>query len=217
MSNYTDEQIEKIRQEVIKDIRSINRIGSKELIDNIINKTDFTECPSSTRFHGNYKHGLMIHSYNVKNELERINEVFELGLSKDTIIITAYLHDLCKANTYEDSMKLRKNIEDKWEGYTTYEVVDKVPLGHAEKSIIVAQQFIHLTLEECCMIRYHMGGFLPKEMYNDMHKAMALYKGVSALQIADQCASAFLEETVEPNIVSMDVYNKFRRDKKAGA
>jgi len=217
MKIYTDEEIVKFKEETIELLESIDRDGKKDLKDYVVNKSDFLDCPSSTKYHGNHKHGLMIHSLNVMRELENINERFNIGLSKDTMIITSLLHDLCKANIYKDSMKLRKNIEDKWEGYTTYEVVDTVPLGHGEKSIILAQQFIHLTLEECCMIRYHMGGFLPKEMYNDMHKAMALYKGVSALQIADQCASAFLETVVEPKIVTLEEYNRFIRNKKAGA
>lgn len=218
MDKHTEEDILRTKNEIIDNIMSTSKTGKEKLIDYLENKTDYFECPSSSKFHGNHEYGLMIHSYNVKNELEHLNERYNLGLTKDNIIITAYLHDLCKANTYEYSIKLRKNVEDKWEGYTTYIVEDSIPIGgHSYKSIALAQQFIHLTLQECLMIAHHMGGFLPKEMHGDMHKAMSLYKGVAGLQIADQCASNFLEETVEPTIVTVEEYNKFMKNKKAGA
>lgn len=41
----------------------------------------------------------------------------------------------------------------------TYKVEDDFPVGHGEKSVILAQQFISLSSEEILAIRWHMAAF----------------------------------------------------------
>lgn len=133
----------KLYQEYIK------RDGAEELLD-YIHGTDFFTAPASTRFHGAYAGGLVEHSVNVFNRLNRHDE---------TGAIVALLHDLCKANFYTVSYRNVKNEYGVWEKVPYYAVDDKLPYGHGEKSVYIISQFMKLTEEEAMAIRWHMGGF----------------------------------------------------------
>jgi hypothetical protein len=67
-----------------------------------------------------------------------------LEITKDTVIIAALLHDVCKVNQYLGTEKPYK-----WNG--------KNPEGHAKLSIARIKEHIELTDLEEMMIRYHMG------------------------------------------------------------
>ena len=78
-----------------------------------------------------------------------------------------------------------------------YQVEDKLPLGHGEKSLWVVSQFIFLTYDEALAIRWHMGTFdlnfnspYQRNAYNDAIKATKL---VSILQLADLEATYLVE------------------------
>lgn len=75
----------------------IKRDGIEELLK-WLEGTDFFTAPASTRFHGNYEGGLCEHSLNVHRELTRLNDIYQLGYSKETIAVTAPFHDLCNDN-----------------------------------------------------------------------------------------------------------------------
>lgn len=203
--------IDNNKRKIIELLSTVEREGMEELIDYLENRTDYFIAPSSTRFHGNYKFGLAEHSLNVMNLLKEKNERYSLNISDESIIIIGLLHDICKVNFYKNSMKLRKNDEGKWEAYNTYVIDDEVPIGHGEKSCIIIQQFIKLTLEECMAIRYHMGGFLPKEEYKNLENAKSRFPLITAMYTSDLEASAYLEDTVEPEVVDISIYNEMKR------
>ena len=75
-----------------------------------------------------------------------------------------------------------------------YTIDDKMPLGHGEKSVMIASKYIELTNDELYAIRFHMGWSEPKEVYNAVGKAMAKHLLVLALHEADQEATYLLEE-----------------------
>lgn len=130
----------------------------------------------------------------------------------ESLIIMALLHDICKTNFYTKGSKNQKTYDpDKvkkaerwqikhdnmgdfiWETIETYEVDDKVPYGHGEKSVMMIEEFMKLTAVERYAIRWHMG-------YTDdgnkltLGQAIIKYPLILALHIADQEASSFLEE-----------------------
>lgn len=138
----------------------IKRDGAEELLDYIYG-TDFFDAPASHRFHGAYVGGLVEHSVNVFKRL--VAEPTDANM--ETIAIVALLHDICKANFYVSVKKSRKtgrtlpNGKPEWEDYFGYEIDDKCPYGHGEKSVWIISQFMKLTEEEAMAIRWHMGGF----------------------------------------------------------
>ena len=145
-----------LKEEFVNLLRSSEREGIEDLIK-FLEKSDFYTAPASTRYHGSYKGGLLEHSLNVYYEIIREKDLIKLlNIPQDTLIITALLHDICKVNFYKmDTKNVKKN--GAWVQEPYYTVDDMFPIGHAEKSIIVALQFIKLTDVEIAMIRNHMG------------------------------------------------------------
>ena len=172
---------------------------------------------TSTRFHSSYDGGLLHHSLNVYDCLVAKTEspVWKPVLSEipeDSLILIALLHDLCKANFYKKSIKNQKTYDPKkvaateesqrehdsqgdfiWESVRTYQVDDQLPLGHGEKSVILIQNYIQLSMQEIMAIRWHMGFSEPKENWNTLGVAMEKYPIILALHEADLEATKLLE------------------------
>lgn len=143
---------------------STKRKGIVELIDWLEN-SDFIVAPASTRFHNCHEGGLLEHSLNVYREASRQKDLIKLfNVPQDSIIIASLLHDICKVNYYKVEMRNAK-VNGAWIQEPYYTVDDFLPIGHAEKSVIIAQQFIQLNEVEIAMIRNHMG-FSKDEMSN---------------------------------------------------
>ena len=174
----------------------IKRDGIEELLK-WLEGTDFFTAPASTRFHGNYEGGLCEHSLNVHRELTRLNDIYQLGYSKETIAVTALFHDLCKVNYYKRGTRNVKDENGNWVVKEIYEVDERVPLGHGEKSRIILQWYIKLSLEELLAIRWHMGGFDSATKGGDysLSKAQDNSKLVTLISVADLIASNLFEET----------------------
>ncbi|UZQ51607.1 HD domain-containing protein [Clostridium kluyveri] len=187
---------DEIKAKIIELLSSTQRKGIDKVIK-YLEDSDFFEAPASTRYHGNYKGGLAEHSLNVYEIFKRKNEIYDFGLSEDTVKIVALLHDICKTNFYTVSTRnVKKN--GKWIQVPYYAVDDQVPFGHGEKSVILLQQFIRLSKEEVIMIRWHMGGYEPSQNYNSVSSAWNICKAGVALHTADLESSYILETHLEP-------------------
>ena len=79
----------------------------------------------------------------------------------ESVVLTALLHDVCKAEVYKQVEKFRKDKDGKWEKYTTYGVdYSGFPMGHGEKSVVRLLRWgLELTEDEMLAIRWHMGAF----------------------------------------------------------
>ena len=121
---------EEIKDKIIKLLSSTERKSIDKVIK-YLEGSDFFEAPASTRYHGNYKGGLAEHSLNVYEIFKKKNEIYDFGLSDDTVKITALLHDICKTNFYTVSSRNMKK-DGKWIKVPYYAVDDQVPFGHGE-------------------------------------------------------------------------------------
>ena len=111
------EELENLKNKILDRLRSIKRDGIEDLINYLLERTDYFTAPASTKFHSNFDGGLAFHSDNVVELLIQKNEQYKLGLSNDTMYLTGYLHDLCKCNLYEKTMRLKKDeLTGKWIG-----------------------------------------------------------------------------------------------------
>ncbi len=136
---------------------NIKRNGAQALLD-WMQTTDFFTAPASTKFHGACENGLVMHSVNVYNVM--MNRHFVEGDSKESFAICALLHDLCKANFYKQSFRNAKNdATGQWEKVPFFQVEDRFPFGHGEKSVYLIERFMRLKPAEAIAIRWHMGGF----------------------------------------------------------
>lgn len=175
----------------------IYRDGIEDLIGWLLN-SDFFDAPASSKYHGAYAGGLVEHSLNVYECLKRIclNHP-EFDINTETIAICALFHDLCKANFYKIGTR---NVKDEntgqWYKKEVYEIDERFPIGHGEKSCIIIQWFLKkLTVDELLAIRYHMGGFDPIVKGGDfgMSKAYEMCPLAAMLHLADMEATYLIE------------------------
>jgi hypothetical protein len=188
-----------VKEEFIEIFReNITRDGAEALLDYLENKSDFFTCPASARYHGAYPGGLCEHSLNVYHCLvdylsrERVQELYGLEYSEETVAIVALLHDLCKAGCYRPGTRNVKGPDGKWTQVATYEYQDPMPYGHGEKSVYIINGYLRLTREEAFAIRYHMG-FSGIEDKGTVGKVFQMYPLAFALSVADMEATYFLE------------------------
>ena len=177
----------------------IKREGSEELLDYLLNKSDFFTCPASARFHGSHPGGLCEHSVNVYRCLAdylarpRVQELYGLDYPEESVAIVSLLHDLCKIGCYRSGTRNVKNeTTGQWEKVQTYFYEDKLPYGHGEKSVYIISGFMRLTREEAMAIRWHMG-FSGPEDDRTVGQALRQYPLAFALATADMEAANFLE------------------------
>lgn len=199
----TEQELLAKKEEFIRIYReNIFRKGADKLLDYLCSEeSDFFTAPASTRYHGAYAGGLVEHSLNVyaclKDYLSRprVQSVYRMQFSEESIAIAALLHDICKMNFYAVDYRNAKNAAGQWEKVPYYKIDDRFPYGHGEKSVYMIQFFMHLRKEEAFAIRWHMG-FSGPEDANTVGKALEQFPLAFALCTADMEASYFLEGEV---------------------
>lgn len=197
-------------QEFDKLLLSTNRKGVKELLS-YLKTTDFYRAPASAQHHGSYPGGLLEHSLKVYHILKNKCEgpVWKQAqFDPASVIITALLHDLRKVNVFSEKMQNQKtydkdavaNADPKdvkqdvlgsyvWESVKKYYYDEALPLGRAEKSLILAMRFIALTDDELYAIRWSDGFGDSDASKTQICKAFETYPLSLALYEADMEAS----------------------------
>lgn len=171
----------------------IKRDGIENLLD-WLEKSDFYTAPASTRFHRSYPGGLLEHSLNVYDQLNRLLVAYpEVEVSEETVAICALFHDVCKVNVYKQSKRNKKDeITGKWVQYDSYEFDEKFAFGgHGSKSVFIIQHYIDLTPEEGVAINCHMSGWGDNGDY--VGKAYEQFPFAWLLSVADQAATYIVE------------------------
>ena len=169
--------------------REIKREGADKLLDFLFSKaSDFETAPASTRFHGSYPGGLTD-----SLARDRVKNVFGLKVNGETAAIAALLHDLCKVNFYQERKRKARDASGEWQTVTYYEIEDRLPYGHGEKSVLLITDYMKLTREEAFAIRYHMGFSGPEEN-RTVGEAFERYPLALALFTADMEATFCMEK-----------------------
>lgn len=191
MSNINESKEEFIR--ICKE--SIKRPGVDAVL-RWLEKSDFYTAPASTRFHGSYAGGLLIHSLSVYKELKRLLVAFpEIQADDETVAIISLFHDLCKVNLYGVEKRNRKNEHGQWESYDAYTHDEKFKFGgHGAKSVFIVQSFMQLRPEEAVAIHCHMGAF--DGNVQSIGSAFEAYPLAWLLHVAD-CAATYIDEKGE--------------------
>lgn len=178
-----------MKERFIALLRSTQREGVEELIA-FLEKTDFYTAPASTKFHNAFEGGLLAHSLNVYDCLKKlVGDSFP----EDSLILIGLLHDICKINTYKVDFRNKKDEDGNWFKEPYFTTDDLMPLGHGEKSVMLISEFLKLSKEELYAIRWHMGGFEPKDNYSYLSKAYQKYPLAVYTHMADIMATYILE------------------------
>jgi len=129
--------------------------GSDGFLTYLRDKTGFFDLPASTKYHCNYKHGLLEHSLNVTKTLLDLNYfILNKKYLINTCIIVALFHDLGKAGIDNQYPYIYMIDEQKWTSNKDIPYVDHDTLG-----LVILSKFIDLSLEEIQAIRYHNGQY----------------------------------------------------------
>ena len=194
----SDDKILEGKKEYISLLQSAKRPGMDELIAWLEKETDFFTAPASSRAHGVFEGGLLVHSLNVYKLLKSFSKNIP-ELNPEAIIIVGLLHDLCKVNFYKKSVRnVKIPGEKRWEEEEGYAIDDVFPMGHGEKSVFLAMKHIRLTDEEAVSIRWHMGGYddSARSYIGGMTQSSAYekYPLAAAAAIADMYAAHFADK-----------------------
>lgn len=172
------------KQYILNMLGSIDR-DTERLVKFLI-ESDYFVAPASTKHHLNCRGGLAQHSLNVIDALEIYTDYVELD--EQSIILIGLLHDICKVFTYSTNYLKNGNV-----GKTPYKKFDKLPMGHGEKSLILANKLVDLTDDEMLAIRWHMGMFDNSYRYNQS----AIEKSseyVVVTHLADMFAAKYIDD-----------------------
>ena len=114
-----------------------------------LDRTDFWTAPASTRFHGNFKGGLSLHTLMViKQSLEFAHTVLENFYTSPEapnytvraydIFVAALCHDFCKTGFYGVEYRNTKDITGNWIKQPFYKTLnDNRNLGHGNESVLM--------------------------------------------------------------------------------
>ena len=120
-------------------------------------------------------------------------------LPKESVVIAALLHDVCKTDIYKPAIKKQKNASGIWCDVPGYDVdYRSFPLGHGEKSVIwLLHNGLKLTEDEIMAIRWHMTAwdlaFQSPEIKNNLNAAKERCPLLPLIQAADGLAANILE------------------------
>ena len=189
------------------EVGRIDRPGIDKLMD-YVRKSDFYKAPASTKYHLSVPGGLLQHSLNVLDALRGIlthssseDETrwdYEVAgrtvasISDESLTIIALFHDICKTYFYKEGFRWYKDDQNKWQQAPTFEIDDKMPLGHGDKSAMIIKQYMELTSPEMYAIWWHMG-ITDGGDIRQFGQAIDKYPIIYALHTADMMASHFME------------------------
>lgn len=120
--------------------------GIKKLLA-FMDKNGFFVKPCSISHHLNITGGLAAHSLSVYDLFSRWALLYNLPITRNEIIITALLHDICKVEDYSI------NGDGEWVYSST-----KRPT-HGTRSVEIIEKFIFISEKEREMISWHMGPY----------------------------------------------------------
>jgi hypothetical protein len=181
-----EKEIQEQKKKIVEALQKTKKPGLDNLVS-WLEMSDFYTAPASTMFHGNRKGGLAAHSYQVYVEFKRQVEHYGLSVPEDSCIVTGILHDCCKVNYYIPNVLKSGNVSES----KPYRVDESFPVGHGEKSLVLAQRYIPLTNQEAMIIRWHMGQEDPA--WNDYKERVeAKFPEVTLFHHADKEVSMIL-------------------------
>ncbi|MCR4580429.1 MAG: hypothetical protein K5681_08785 [Treponema sp.] len=169
-----------------------------------MNGTDYWTAPASTRFHGNFKGGLCLHTLMViKQSIEFAKPVLEnfftspdgekYVITAKDIFIAALCHDFCKTGFYGTEYRNTKDITGNWVKQPFYKSrSDNRNLGHGNESVLMMLEILPSMISNRMVIEAvsrHMGfsDLSDSEKFN--YSNFLQNPLVVLLQLADETAA----------------------------
>lgn len=154
------------RYERLKEMVTERADEFHHLMEFIETETSYLTAPASTRFHLCREGGLLEHSVNVAETMLKIKDAISPGISDESCVIVALLHDLGKAGMPGSPQYIPNEPSEKQKaaGYgpsVPYHFnKDMVYLSVPVRSLYLAGGRFPLTEEEAQAIVYHDGQYV---------------------------------------------------------
>lgn len=175
-------------------------------LKDFLDKSDFWSAPASTRFHGNFKSGLALHTLMViKQSLVFTKSVVEnyfsspegklqkYSITAQDIFVSALCHDFCKTGFYGVEYRNTKDINGNWIKQPFYKTrSENRNLGHGNESVLMMLEIMPELIHNRMVIEAvsrHMGfsDLSDSEKFN--YSNFLQNPLVILLQLADQTAA----------------------------
>lgn len=193
------------KEKCIELLQSTGREGVEDLIAEL-EKMGFFTAPASAVYHLNCEGGLAQHSLNTFNaalgvweSMKNFCPYIAKEVELENIIIASLLHDICKCDLYKRKKEISPRPYNYYKEVSSYSAsYDEFPIGHGEKSVILAL-CSRLVMCDSAMvaIRWHMGPWSVNMENNDDKQAFKAaqnkYALVTILQVADTLAARIME------------------------
>lgn len=169
---------------------------------------DFYTSPASTKFHGNFKGGLSVHSLMVTYQaLKLAPAIFSDWIKSKTgnkftftaedIFVSAISHDFCKAGFYSTSYKNTKDVFGNWTKTPYFTVKNEIRnLGHGNESVLLLLESMPSYIKKRPVleaISRHMGFSDLTETEKMNYSNFLSNPLVILIQLADQSASGWYD------------------------
>ena len=216
----TNEQLLEVKQDFITTLKSIRREDCD--VDGLIKYLDeigFFKAPASGKYHCSFPGGLCLHSLNVYHALKDIVETFAPDMyNGNTLIIVGLLHDVIRANLFEEYTKNEKVYSDygkksekyidpltqkevtkyfDWQvttSYKTKDAEDRMTFGsRGFASYYIISQFLTLTQEETITLVNQYSAFDDSNS-EDISSILSKYNLSVYLHAADTIATYCIEK-----------------------
>ena len=192
--------MENIKNRTEELLLSTGRLG----MDGLLAEMDgmgFYTAPCSTQYHLAYPGGLLEHSLNVYELMDRLSSILYPEVDKSSVIICALLHDLGKAGQFGKPNYVVNMLKGRGKNAEPYQSPTKPYIGNPElmyidhevRSIQIAGRYIKLTEDENWAILMH-NGMYGNFKYQIQGKETPLYL---LLHMADMWASRVVEKESE--------------------
>lgn len=182
-------------------IKDQNEVAS---LKDFLDSTDFWVAPASTRFHGDFKGGLSLHTLMViKQSFALAKPILEnyfycpsgekFTITAKDIFISALCHDFCKTGFYGVEYRNTKDISGNWVKQPFYKTKnDNRNLGHGNESVLMMLDIMPSLIKNRMVIEAvsrHMGfsDLTDNEIFN--YSNLLDNPLIILLQIADQTAA----------------------------
>jgi len=201
-----------------EDMKSLKRHGLTSVL-NFLYKSDFFTAPASTKYHSNAENGLLVHSYFVRENALKIGNLY--NLEHDSLILTAWLHDVCKIGlyeTYDKNIKVTTETgRNQWIQITEYKITEneEFPMGHGSKSVLMLLKLgLEMNDDEVSAILNHAGAFntFDYSSTTGLIKSFETYPLSLIIHFADLRSSSYDELQFQRKRTDIEIYESLKNN-----
>ena len=178
-------------------LKFVGRPNTDRVLTELFKNSDFAEAPATASDHSSFPSGLLFHSLEVKDQMEKIYFSYMKNMTEEeaieaekSIIVVSLLHGIGYINTFKKYERNLKDNDGNWYAVTAYKKDPDMPFAGSPEmnSLILLHQWGYpLTLEEEMAI---------SSVINRDCSALSVYRKYPLaffLHQADEVASLFTE------------------------